>query len=72
MTLEESGKEMFRMKNEYQIEYKNEYGKSLTSRVFATDEEDVRKIFQRIFGDPSEIEAIIKHERKEVDILDFD
>ena len=50
------------MKKEFRIEYKDESGTSLTSRIFACDEAEVRKIFQRIYGDQCQVESVTRHE----------
>lgn len=50
------------MKNEFQIEYIDESDVPLTSKIFACDEADVRKIFQKVYGGQCRVESIIRHE----------
>lgn len=50
------------MKKEFRIDYIDESGTALTSRIFACDEADVRKIFLKIYGDQCRVESIIRHE----------
>jgi len=50
------------MKKEFQIEYIDESGVPLTSKIFASDEDDVRKIFRKLYGDECRVESIIRHE----------
>lgn len=60
------------MKNEFQIEYINGSGVPLTSRIFASDEADVRKIFQKIYGDQCRVESVIKHEIKQAQLMELE
>ena len=60
------------MKKEFQIEYINESGVPLTSKIFASDEADVRMIFQRIYGDQCRVESVIRHEIKQAAVMELE
>lgn len=62
------------MKKKFQIEYINESGERSTSKMFAYDETEVRKIFRRIYGYKCRIESIIKCELRPVvaPLLEFE
>ena len=51
---------------EYIIDYIDESGEPSTSKIFAHDEAEVRKIFQRIYGTACRIESVIKCEIRPV------
>ena len=54
------------MKKEFKIEYIDESDEPLTSKIFAYDEAEVRKIFRRIYGAGCRIESVIKREIRPV------
>jgi len=60
--------------NKFQIEYISEAGVPSTSKIFALDETEVRKIFRRIYGDQSRIESVTKCEIRPViaPLLEFE
>lgn len=62
------------MKKKFQIEYINESGERSTSKMFAYDETEVRKTFQRIYGAKCRIESIVKCELRPVvaPLLEFE
>jgi len=54
------------MKKEFEIEYINESDEPLTSKIFAYNETEVRKIFRRIYGAACRIESVSKCEIRPV------
>ena len=52
------------MKREFQIEYIDESGVPQTSKIFACDEAEVRKIFQKLYGGQCSVESIIRYDIK--------
>jgi hypothetical protein len=60
------------MKKEFQIEYINGSGVPMTSKIFACDEADVRKIFQKIYGDQCRVESVFKHEIKQAPLMQLE